>query len=70
MVTSIKWFLLVAAFLQMIQYLWVHGVAGMPNWIEFGLDTLLIDVSGGSYSGSTRILFLFEVVNSAFARDL
>jgi len=59
-------------FLQMMQYLWVRRVADtcMPNWIDFGLVTLLIDVSGGSYSGSTRILFVFEVVNSAFARDL
>jgi hypothetical protein len=49
----------------MMQYLWVRGVAGIPNWIDFGLATLSIDVSGGSYSQSTRILFVFED-----ARDL
>jgi hypothetical protein len=54
----------------MIQYWLVHGVAGMPNWIDFGLAALLNDVSGGSYSGSTRILFAFEFVSSAFAKDL
>ena len=54
----------------MMQYLWVRGVVRIPNWIDFGLATLLIDVSGGSYSGSTRILFAFEVVHFAFAKDL
>ena len=42
----------------------------MSNRFDFGLATLLIDVSRRSYSGSTQILFVFEVFNSAFARDL